>query len=148
MDYKTGLFKAIPFDKRDDLVEPSLEERYGITHTRYSDAMEILLDNGITLFDMFHGKCELFLSYFLLVNPKWSGMILKKGSRRIHAFAMKSDGKKILFADARGITDNIDEFLDDFETKNTHIESFDISTDLVMQEKALCEKAYGYCERR
>lgn len=72
-----------------------------------------------TMFQMFHGICYDYLKFFINKNPDWKPLFLVResnygGVQLIHAFAYKKDNDKILFADARGITDDAVLFFSDF----------------------------------
>ena len=112
----TGLFK-IPLKERSPYHLNKCV--HGVSYTQYGDAASCLNPyNGESLLDQFHGKCDRYLAFFMLKNPDWIPLIMKRNtywSSIVHAFAVKEleDGR-ILFADARGYTDSALQFFADF----------------------------------
>lgn len=121
---------------------------YGVNGTYYADALKISIGEDYTLLDMFHGYCLPYAKYFTEKNPDWEIMELQKYHtyKRInHVFAVKhlKDGRT-LFADARGITDDVLEFFEDFVMSKKTMKVFPlrIETNCYPISKQLFENAY------
>ena len=144
--YTTGLFR-IPLSKR-SWSNNIKKSKNGVSYTQFIDAKEIKISNEITLLDMFHGKCDIYTSYYIEKNPDWTPMELLRvdaWNKINHVFAVKklADGR-ILFADARGITDNFLDFFEDFKfsKKNMAIKKVDRLTELTDIDRVISKKAY------
>ena len=91
----------------------------GCTYTYFPEAMDIPLGCRATLFDMLHGYCWFFAKYFQHKNPEWEVIsavgIVDGREFVVHTFLTKRENGIRLFADARGITDNPDEFFTEFD---------------------------------
>ena len=82
---------------------------YGLFKNTCLDARLYKITKNITLIDMFHGSCMLYMSYFITLNPDWTPMKLYRTEnvdKIIHVFAIKKIHDVTYFADARGITDD------------------------------------------
>lgn len=141
-----GLFKTPVSDRQ---YTGGLKRKlYGVNGTYYNDALDIGIGDNYTLLDMFHGWCVPYAKYFTERNPDWSIMELEKyhSYKRVnHAFAVKylRDGR-ILYADARGITDNVLEFFEDFTmSKDTmHVFPLRVKLDCYPVSKSIFKNAY------
>lgn len=140
--FTLGLFKSIPFEDR----TITYFESHKGAHTRFSEALDVMLDDKWSLYDMFHGLCLLYASYFISENPEWTPMVLKNKStgRLTHVFLTKELNGATLFADARGITDNPLEFFDDykFSKKTLYVERTDKLPELDFDDMLKYKKAY------
>ena len=143
-----GLFKT-PLSERpwSDKVKKSV---HGVSYTKFYDANEIKLSDENTLLDMFHGWCKDFMVYFSKKNPDWSPCLLRRDGfyqSLVHAFCYKKleDGR-ILFADARGITDNCLDFFDDFRFSKNNMQLIAVEDieKQVINHYDDCKKAYEY----
>lgn len=145
------------------LFEKPLNQRYwsnrpkksinGVSYTQFPDAYEIVLSNKNTLFEMFHKNCWNFMTYFKSQNPEWIAYELRREtfySTLIHAFCCKKleDGR-ILFADARGITDNCLDFFEDFNFSKDSMVLKEVN--ILEPHNPLeddCKKAYEYIYKK
>ena len=78
----------------------------------YFDFLEDISYRGLSLYDCLHGWCEYFA---LELNKRYSyslRMLYDYDNNFIHAFC--STCKDTLFIDARGITDNWNEFIEEY----------------------------------
>ena len=143
-----GLFET-PLSQRpwSDQVKKSI---HGVSYTKFYDANDVKLSEKNTLLDMFHGWCKDFMFYFYKKNPDWTPCLLRRDGfyqSLVHAFCFKilEDGR-ILFADARGITDNCLDFFDDFKFSKNNMQLIypkDIK-DVVINNYDDCVRAYKH----
>ena len=111
----TGQFQTKWKDRPWD--ESPKKSVHGVSRTQYGDAMQIRLCDNLTLFEMFHKWCDPFAAYICKRNPDWKMVSLRRDTfynSLIHAFAVKERESGTLYADARGITDDPEEFFLDF----------------------------------
>lgn len=119
----------------------------GLNRTQFIEAKEIKIDKDITLLDMFHGYCVLFMSYFITKQPSWNVMLLERPDsfqKIVHCFATKTINGVTYFADARGITDNCLEFFSDFRfcKDNMNIKEFKKLPELSYEQMLWMKKSY------
>ena len=108
-----GLFEKKMADR--NIMRGLSELHQGCTYPYFSEAMDIPLGCGATLFDMFHGYCWFFAKYFQHKNPGWEAISAVDDKEFIiHTFLTKRENGIRLFADARGVTDNPEEFFTEF----------------------------------
>lgn len=145
-NFSTGLF-ATPLKNRPWSDRPK-KSLHGISYTQFEDAFEIKVTESLNLFDLFHGFCDDFAMYFKKLNPDWEIYALKRDSFNplIHMYAIKhlEDGR-ILFADARGVTDNVLDFFRDFRfAKSAFVEKVELVNDIPLENacKVGYEKIY------
>lgn len=110
---RTGLFaKRISERSRTDGLSYLHQ---GCRYTYYAESMDMNIGYGATLFDMFHGYCYFFAKY---LEKKIGGDVMcmvDKNGRIVHAFLKTRKDGIDLFCDARGMTDNKDEFFAEFD---------------------------------
>ncbi len=90
--------------------------KHGVSYTQYDDAMDVQFGK-VTLFDLFHGRCWDYAKHFKEHHTGWEIVSLMRGNWAdtiVHTFCIKNGDESILFADARGITDDPTEFFSDF----------------------------------
>ena len=95
------------------------ELHQGCSQTYYPEMMDESIGYGISLFDMLQGFCWYFAKFFQHKHPEWDVMsAIDNEGNVVHAFLKKVENGTILFADARGITDDPDEFFSEFDMTN------------------------------
>ena len=97
----------------------------GVSYTLYAETMDIPCGDT-PLFRFFHGLCWTYAKFFQMKNPSWKIVSMIRDTfwqTNVHTYCIKRTNGKLLFADARGITDDPEEFFKDFRfSKNVHIE--------------------------
>lgn len=142
-NFSTGLFKKSINNRA--LSDRPKKSIYGVSYTRYAEAFEMKIFEDISLFELFHKNCDDFAMTFYKKHPDWEIYELRRDTfynSLVHVFAIKKlkDGR-ILFADARGITDNVIEFFDDFTfSKSVYIKKTDIERDIPLE--GICNEGY------
>lgn len=114
--FSFGLFST-PLGARSWSDKP-MKSLHGVSYTQFDDAFSTKVSENLSLFDLFHGYCKDFAAYFAEKNPDWEIHSLTRDTFHqslVHMYAVKklSDGR-LLFADARGVTDNVIDFFRDF----------------------------------
>ena len=147
----TGQFQTKWKDRPWD--ESPKKSVHGVSRTKYGDAMQIRLCDNLTLFEMFHKWCDPFAAYICKRNPDWKMVSLRRDTfynSLIHAFAVKERENGTLYADARGITDDPEEFFLDFNGTDMKVVYeamphllFDAYSDSAMPKQAVAD-AYAY----
>lgn len=113
------------------------------------EAMEhVNLSHGYTAYDFLHGFCNCFA---MMLNQKFGfpcELIWDECGCLIHAYCVNEVGGKKYFIDARGVTDDVFEFLDEFGDwlpsleypcpHMTYHEMFDDCTSGDVMESAKC----------
>ncbi len=116
----------------------------GVSYTLYGDAYRISCGPDASLFDFIHGRCAEFAYYFHEQNPDWKIVDMRRGNfwdSLIHSYCIKEIGGITYFADARGITDDPEEFFADFAcSKDMHVEDYIPEEDEAVEEEV--KKAY------
>lgn len=123
---------------------------FNVSNTDKDLIMGVTLDGEgeeykMSLNDFIHGECDVFAEIFAEQNPDFSTkMITNEDGRMIHAFCTAEVDGKELYADARGITDNWDEFIREYSgTRNELGDGRDLSlpsTDLAQLKEKGCVK--------
>lgn len=102
------------------------KSKYGVIKSQFTDAMTISLSEDLSLFDLFHGYCGAFAEFFYKEHPSWTiKELIRENDWNTcnHIFLTKEmpDGK-ILFADARGITDDPLIFFNDYSFSKNNMD--------------------------
>lgn len=141
-NYNTGLFSDYNIDRK---WQHYLQYDYYDIPTQFIDSTNCKISKTLSLFDIFHGWCMVYLSYFITMNPDWTPvMITGKNETLYHAFATKTIENITYFADARGITDNALTFFTEYQNIHDTIKIQKITDlpELTFEDMLIMKKAY------
>lgn len=123
----------------------------GVSYTKYIEMENFPVgEDGLTMFDFLHGKCGYFSDYLHIKNPKWQVIDMMRGTfwnPMIHSYCVRTIGGKTYFADARGITDDPEEFFSDFTCGKTMYISERKAPDECLAYKWECGQIFDFIKK-